>query len=365
MKDLIKQILRENIFLTEQKKWNYDALKDEAQKYATRLEFAKNSKSAYNAAKRIGVFDEITAHMPKPKEWTQDELELEAKKYNTITDFQNKSKGAYLKAYRLGILKDITKHMTTNKAETLNTDKFIDRAKQIHGDKYDYSLVDYCNTRTPITIICRKHNKKFQQLAGSHLYGQGCPLCRYEISSSKTRTPLPDFIDAANQIHNNKYKYDKSVYNNNNTNLIVTCPEHGDFLVTPANHIHNQSGCPYCQESKGEKLIANILDNLNVSYIRQMKYEDCTNQKIGKGCRKLPFDFYLPQYNSVIEYDGEQHFREIKAWGGEEKFINRQKLDKLKDEFCKKNNIKMVRIPYIMKQPEIVNLLQGEFNITS
>jgi hypothetical protein len=106
MKDLIRQILY------EETKWNPDSLKDEALKYVTRTDFAKNSKSAYNAEKNLGIFDDVTEHMPKPKQWTQNELEIEASKYQTLSDFQDKSRGAYLKAFRLGILKDITKHMT-------------------------------------------------------------------------------------------------------------------------------------------------------------------------------------------------------------------------------------------------------------
>lgn len=358
MRDLIRRILLEEI------KWNYDAIKDEASKYSTRMEFAKNSKSAYNAAKRMGVFDEVTSHMPKTKEWTVDELENEAKKYQTITDFQNNSKGAYIKAYRLGILKDITKHMTIKK-EKLDTEKFIERAKKIHGDKYDYSLVNFINTRTPVSIICKKHGNEFKQGAGSHISGQGCPICRYEKSGSKNRMRVQDFIDIANQIHDGKYNYDKVIYKNGITNVIITCPIHGDFKSKPANHIHRKSGCPYCQESKGEKMIASILDDLEIVYEREKKYTDCTNQKKGKSCRRLPFDFYIPKYNTIIEYDGEQHFRSVDAWGGDKKFINRQMLDKFKNDFCLKNNIKMIRIPYEMKQPDIVDLFIREFNISN
>lgn len=92
--------------------------------------------------------------------------------------------------------------------------------------------------------------------------------------------------------------------------------------------------------SFGEQKTKESLIALNINFIQEYKFSDCKNKK------PLPFDFYLPDYNICIECDGIQHFKPIKYYGGEEKFIQRQQNDKIKTQYCKNNNIKLIRIPY-------------------
>ncbi len=107
--------------------------------------------------------------------------------------------------------------------------------------------------------------------------------------------------------------------------------------VQPTNFLKNKT-CIFCSpRSKGEELIAKMLDEMNVLYVREKRFNDC----IGK--KKLPFDFYLPKYNILIEYDGIQHF---KASFNEKEFDNIKINDKIKNDYCKNNNIKLIRIPY-------------------
>lgn len=122
----------------------------------------------------------------------------------------------------------------------MTTEEFIARAKEIHGDKYDYSKVKYVNARTKVTIICREHNYEFEQVPDKHLHGQGCPIC---AGKEKITTEL--FIKRANEVHNGKYDYSKSVYKNNSTYVTIICPEHGEFQQTPAAHWKG-AGCPFC-----------------------------------------------------------------------------------------------------------------------
>lgn len=374
-------------------------------------------------------------------------------------------------------------------AKNMGQGEFIRRAKEIHGDEYDYSKVNYVNNRTKVNIICNKHEIEFPQTPGSHLSGQGCPKCRYEKSSLKTRLPKGEFIKRANEVHNGEYGYDKVDYKSMGEKVVVTCKEHGDFPVTPANHlggsgcpdcygtkkrttqqfiddakkvhgneydyseteyfgtdkplkikcekhgyfypiaynhlkgdkcpkcagnqksntiefiekakkIHgdrynyekvdystnktpivitclkpnhgdfllrpnshlNGTGCPVCSESRGEKYLSTLLDDLNIKYTRQFKFKDCTNLKTGRYCRRLPFDFYLPDYNSVIEYDGIQHFNSVDFWGGENSLKTQQLRDQLKNQYCEKNGIKMIRIPYTMNKEEIRPYILKELN---
>lgn len=105
-------------------------------------------------------------------------------------------------------------------------------------------------------------------------------------------------------------------------------------------HFKNGTRCPFCRESKGEKDILKYLDKHDIKYIRQYRYEDC------KDTRTLPFDFYLPDYNTCIEYDGELHYKTIDFYGGDEELKKQQCRDNIKTHYCKNNNIKLIRIPY-------------------
>lgn len=109
-------------------------------------------------------------------------------------------------------------------------------------------------------------------------------------------------------------------------------------------------GCRH--QSKWEMFIGNLLMNLNVEFIPQKRFADCMNQK---GTDMLPFDFYLPNHNIIIEYDGEHHFQPIKGWGGEKKFNTTKQNDLIKTNYCKLNNITLLRIPYTYLENDIRN----------
>jgi hypothetical protein len=238
------------------------------------------------------------------------------------------------------------------------TDKFIKDAKEIHGDKYGYSKVDYKNSRTPIKITCPIHGD-FLQLPQVHLRGSGCLHCKHDNSRKTTN----NFIERAKKIHGDLFDYSKVLYTKAHELVLITCKEHGDFLQTPNNHLKG-NGCPICSESKGERFLSTILKKLKLEFDRQKTFVGCEN--IGKKkCRKYPFDFYIPKYNTVIEFDGIQHYQPVGFWGGNNSFEHQQIRDKIKNEYCIKNNIKMVRIPYTMKKEDIEPYIKKELSITS
>lgn len=109
-------------------------------------------------------------------------------------------------------------------------------------------------------------------------------------------------------------------------------------------------GCRH--QSKWEMLIADFLMSLNIEFAPQKRFSDCTNYK---GSDMLPFDFYLPHHNIIIEYDGEHHFQPVKGWGGEDKFKITQQNDCIKDNYCKSNHITLLRLPYTYTEEEIKN----------
>lgn len=122
----------------------------------------------------------------------------------------------------------------------LTTEDFIKRSREIHGDKYNYDKVVYVNNRTKVIISCHVHGD-FEQQPRHHLIGKGCKKC----FDQSIRTTKEEFIERSNEIHNNKFSYDKVVYQSTHTKVIITCPKHGDFTQTPAHHLKG-AGCPRC-----------------------------------------------------------------------------------------------------------------------
>ena len=218
-----------------------------------------------------------------------------------------------------------------SKCKKSTTKEFIKKAKKIHGDKYDYSLVDYVNSDIKVKIICPKHGI-FEQLSSNHyLSKHGCPEC-YKVDQES-------FIKRSNIIHDNKYNYSSVNFVNLDSKVKIICPKHGIFEQTPSCHLGDR-GCPMCHESKGEEFIRKILINRFINFERQKKFEKCKNKN------SLPFDFYLPDYNLCIEFNGEQHYKPNSYFGGIKTFEYIQKNDNIKIIFCKNNKIKLLIIRF-------------------
>ena len=213
------------------------------------------------------------------------------------------------------------------------TDVFIEKSKKIHGDKYDYSLVNYINNKTKIKIICPIHGI-FEQRPDEHLKGS---MCRFCANNVKFDTKI--FIEKSVDKHGVKYDYSLVNYINSHIKVKIICPIHGEFEQKPYHHL-NGVGCPYCRESKGEKEVEKYLKINNIKYIRQYTFDNCRDK------RKLPFDFYLPDFNICVEFDGALHFISVQYFGGFDKLVDTQKKDKIKTDYCKNNNIKLLRIKY-------------------
>ena len=122
-------------------------------------------------------------------------------------------------------------------------------------------------------------------------------------------------------------------------NRKIICNKHDVFEQTPSKHLSG-NGCPICRESKGENIISNYLKNENISFIRQYKFSDCKN------VLQLPFDFYIPILNLCIEFNGIQHYEEVKGWGGIKKLKRQIVNDNIKQKYCHNNSIKLLVIKY-------------------
>ena len=272
--------------------------------------------------------------------FTKKSKEIHGEKYDySLVEYKNSSKKVKLICKDHGIFEispshHIHKKQGCGKCVGLykTNDEFITESKNIHGDKYDYSLVNYTRSHKKVKIICKKQNKMFEQTPHDHLRGQGCPFCKSQTTE--------EFIIKSKIMHDDKYDYSLVEYKKSNKKVKIICKKHNKiFEQSPANHVSGQ-GCPICNESKGEKEISNFLKDKNIKYTRQKKFDNC------KYKYRLPFDFYLPDHNICIEFDGKHHFEIIKYWGGE-KYFNEIKIkDFIKTEYCKNNNIYLIRISY-------------------
>lgn len=126
------------------------------------------------------------------------------------------------------------------------TNCFVSKARLVHGNKYDYSKVEYVNYKTKVCIICPIHGE-FWQTPNDHLSKKGCPSC-----GGTKRLTLEEFIAKANDIHNNFYNYSTSAYKNSKTKIEIICPKHGSFFQTPNDHLSGK-GCPLCKSEKSRK----------------------------------------------------------------------------------------------------------------
>ena len=124
-------------------------------------------------------------------------------------------------------------------------DIFIKKAREIHGNRYDYSKVEYVNAKTKVCIICPEHGE-FWMITGNHITGkQGCPKCALLNRANKRRKELNIFIAQAKEVHGDKYDYSKVEYVNDRDKVCIICPEHGEFWQSPGKHIRG-NGCPKC-----------------------------------------------------------------------------------------------------------------------
>ena len=210
------------------------------------------------------------------------------------------------------------------------TAEWIEKAREVHGDKYDYSKVEYVNAFTKVCIICPKHGE-FWQKPNCHLSGDGCRECFLE----RKRKTLKEFIKKAKLIHGDKYDYFEVEYINVRTKVCIICPQHGKFWQTPSTHLSGR-GCPICKESTLERNVENFLTENAIKYERGFK---------NKWLDKQHLDFYLPQYNIAIECQGIQHFKP-KSFGGHENVITRFENDKRRDNLkikkCKENGVTLI-----------------------
>jgi Zn finger protein HypA/HybF involved in hydrogenase expression len=215
----------------------------------------------------------------------------------------------------------------------------IEKAILLHSNKYDYSLVKgKIKQKTKYDIICKKCKTTFTNSWDNHTNKkQGCPKCNPSGRKKRTIESLKEQILKLNTGYGYNWESYKGYFDNS---FQIKCYKHGWFTQQISNHLMGQ-GCPKCKQSHGEKEIERFLINHGIEYETQKTFKGC------KSKRMLPFDFYIPSKNLCIEYDGELHFKSVEFFGGDESLKKTMKHDKIKDNFCKKNSVNLIRISYI------------------
>lgn len=231
-------------------------------------------------------------------------------------------------------------------------EEYVEELSKINP--FNEVIAKFINIDTPILHHCLIHNKYWKQSPYNALMGYGCSECGSEKIKNKLKKTHEEYVNQVKE--KNPDIQVVGTYVNSNTAIIHKCLLDGhEWSVLPST-ILNGGGCPQCNESKGERQIRQWLEIYNIKYIYQHKYDDC------KDILSLPFDFYLPDYNALIEYDGEHHFRPVN-WSGSmtDKEISQEfetvKLhDSIKNNYCENNGIFLLRIPYFKNIEEELDI---------
>lgn len=224
------------------------------------------------------------------------------------------------------------------------SEEWIKSAKKLHENSYEY-LTPYINEKTLIRIKCKKCGHEFEiQARGHYPMGSKCKKCFIKNNpQNQLKYTIISFEEKCKIIHNNKYKYFQD-FRGTNYKMTIGCKKCGaTFKQAAYAHLNKKHGCPFCNFSKGELAIQEYLNEHDIQYECQKRFDGLIYKE------SLRFDFYLPQHNLVIEFDGQLHFEASDYFGGAKYLKETQTKDKIKNKYCKKNNIKLLRISYKVK----------------
>lgn len=222
----------------------------------------------------------------------------------------------------------------------ISTQTFAEKLRRVNDQLA--VIGEYTGAQNSVVVKCEICGLEFSKQANHLLEGSGCPSCWSEWRRKKLRLSQAQFSDMLADVHPDIQvsKEEGNFYIDQMTPIKFTCSNGHTFYRRPNNMLVNQSGCPTCREPSGEKKIRQFLEKNSIDFEAQKKFPDCIDKF------PLPFDFYLPQYNMAIEFDGQQHYRPVKFYGGDDDFELRKNHDATKTKYCLDNGIKLIRIPY-------------------
>lgn len=211
---------------------------------------------------------------------------------------------------------------------------------------------EYINSTTPTQHYCEVHQNFWDISPNAALQGQGCQQCKNERIGNALRKSEVQYTNELATIHPNIVLCGK--YQNATLPTLHKCLIHNYEWSPAPTSLLSGHGCPKCNESKGEAQIELWLQRNKMISISQKRFFNCCDIK------PLPFDFYVPDLNVCIEYQGEQHYRPVNFGGISDEeacnnFLTTQRHDEIKRNYCTNNNIKLICIPYWENVDEYLN----------
>lgn len=298
--------------------------------------------------------------------WTEEEKQIIYDNYNNLSDIELSEL-----IPRHSFLSIVTERKKLGCHKTNKKYTYEDVVNTCNECGYILLSTEFVSCANNIDFICEKHQDKgIQHVTYGHmLEGKGCYWC----GRKKTEQARRDMISIEKRIQiceKNGLKYVGSNYNDKLLNIEFIClkhPEMGVQTMRYANMKRGIVGCRYCAKekgivkSKGELETIDALNNLGINFVEQKIYSDC------KDISYLPFDFYLVDYNILIEFDGEQHYFPVRFNGmsqqdAEDNFINIKHHDEMKTQFCCDYNIPLIRIPYF-ERGNVLFYLQEQLSL--
>jgi len=191
----------------------------------------------------------------------------------------------------------------------MTKEEWLSRAIYKHHDKYDYSDVVFINSKTPVKIKCILHNTFFNQIAGNHLYNQGCPTCgnirRQSNNIKRNSEAKENFIVKAQKIHGDRYNYSKVKYKRNSDKVRIICKIHGEFLQAPRDHLSG-SGCNRCGIARNVSSQTLTTEEfiIKANIVHKGIYEYSNVKYINA---KTKVDIFCKKCNSIFSQDPDHH----------------------------------------------------------
>lgn len=223
-----------------------------------------------------------------------------------------------------------------------NSENFIKEAKRVHGDKYDYSLIKLDQWYNKYPIKCLKHGV-FEQEWRAHVTAKhNCPSCakdaRKKWIKDNVSLTTKEVITTLKSMYKDLLKYDRVEYTNVKTPIMLYCTKHNLWFIERYANLLRYIYCPQCckNPSKGERILNILLDRHRITYIQEYRIPGY----------KYRYDFYLPNINLLIEYDGAHHFKPIWKYGGEDHLVQVKKRDKIKDKLASDHGYLLFRFDH-------------------
>ena len=274
--------------------------------------------------------------MGEKKEFSNEEKILLLKMYDEGVSLKTMQEYFHCHQRRIKRFFDenVKRRDNINKGKTINLlshDVFVKKLKNVTEDIIPVD--QYCGRGKNIRFECKICGHIWSNQPGNILNGQQCPQCTGRIPYT-----LETFKEKMKNINSDIEVI--GPFNGVRNKVKCKCKKCNNIWHPLATGILRGGRCPVCNESKGELLIRKYLIDHDISFIPQYTFDNC------RRLRCLPFDFYLPDYDMLIEYDGQQHFASVDVFGGQERFIYQQENDNIKNKYCKDHNIKLLRIAF-------------------